>query len=72
MALVHSEKFGPDYARTLRAWRHNFNSAWDDIAPLGYDEKFRRMWLYYLTYCEAGFDDGAIDVGFYVLRRQTQ
>lgn len=72
MALVHTEKFGRDYARTLRTWRHNFNAAWDDIAPLGYDEKFKRMWLYYLTYCEAGFDDGAIDVGFYVLRKETQ
>ncbi len=72
MALVHSEKFGTDYARTLCAWRQSFNAAWHDIAPLGYDEKFRRMWLYYLTYCEAGFDDGAIDVGFYVLRRQAQ
>ncbi len=72
MTLVHSEKFGTDYAKTLRAWRQSFNAAWHDIAPLGYDEKFRRMWLYYLTYCEAGFDDGAIDVGFYVLRKSAQ
>ncbi len=71
MALVHTSKFGRDYATTLRLWRQNFNAAWDDISPLGYDETFRRMWLYYLTYCEAGFDDGAIDVGFYVLRREA-
>jgi cyclopropane-fatty-acyl-phospholipid synthase len=71
MSLVHTQKFGCDYATTLRLWRQKFNAAWDDISPLGYDEKFRRMWLYYLTYCEAGFDDGAIDVGFYVLRRQA-
>ncbi|MEO9874168.1 MAG: cyclopropane-fatty-acyl-phospholipid synthase family protein [Anderseniella sp.] len=71
MTLVHTQKFGCDYATTLRLWRQRFNAAWDDISPLGYDEKFRRMWLYYLTYCEAGFDDGAIDVGFYVLRRQA-
>ncbi len=71
MSLVHTQKFGCDYATTLRLWRQKFNAAWDDISPLGYDEKFRRMWLYYLTYCEAGFDDGAIDVGLYVLRRQA-
>ncbi|WP_108879860.1 class I SAM-dependent methyltransferase [Anderseniella sp. Alg231-50] len=71
MALTQTQKFGRDYATTLRMWRQNFNAAWDDISPLGYDEKFRRMWLYYLTYCEAGFDDGAIDVGFYVLRKQA-
>ena len=71
MTLVHTQKFGCDYATTLRMWRQKFNAAWDDVSPLGYDEKFRRMWLYYLTYCEAGFDDGAIDVGFYVLRRQA-
>lgn len=71
MTLVHTQKFGRDYATTLRLWRQKFNAAWDDISPLGYDEKFRRMWLYYLTYCEAGFDDGAIDVGFYVLRREA-
>jgi len=71
MTLVHTQKFGCDYATTLRLWRQKFNAAWDEISPLGYDEKFRRMWLYYLTYCEAGFDDGAIDVGFYVLRREA-
>ena len=71
MTLEHIGKFGRDYARTLRLWRQKFNASWGDISPLGYDDKFRRMWLYYLTYCEAGFDDGAIDVGFYVIRKQT-
>ena len=69
MTLTHTRKFGRDYARTLRAWRQQFNAAWGDIAPLGYDDRFKRMWLYYLSYCEAGFDDGAIDVGFYVLNK---
>ncbi len=69
MTLVHTRKFGRDYARTLRLWRQQFNAAWGDIAPLGYDEGFKRMWLYYLSYCEAGFDDGAIDVGFYVISK---
>ena len=54
--------FGPDYAETLRRWRTNFDAAWPEISTLGFDERFKRMWHYYLAYCEAGFDHGAIDV----------
>ncbi|PWR18563.1 SAM-dependent methyltransferase [Zavarzinia aquatilis] len=53
---------GPDYARTLRLWFERFNAAQDRIRPLGFDERFRRLWNYYLCYCEAGFDTGSIDV----------
>jgi cyclopropane-fatty-acyl-phospholipid synthase len=59
------ERFGPDYARTLADWRDRFDAAWPDIAALGYDERFRRMWRYYLSYCEVGFEAGDIDVGLY-------
>jgi cyclopropane-fatty-acyl-phospholipid synthase len=54
--------FGRDYARTLREWRQRFGDAWPKIQPLGFDERFRRMWEQYLCYCEAGFDQGTIDV----------
>jgi cyclopropane-fatty-acyl-phospholipid synthase len=54
--------FGEDYAQTLSAWRDRFLAAWDDIRPLGFDEKFKRMWGYYLSYCEAGFRARSIDV----------
>ena len=54
--------FGPDYARTLAEWRRRFDAAWQQLAPLGFDERFRRLWKYYLAYCEAGFRSGAIDV----------
>ncbi|MDR3375524.1 MAG: cyclopropane-fatty-acyl-phospholipid synthase [Ancalomicrobiaceae bacterium] len=54
--------FGLDYALTLATWRDRFQSAWDRIAPLGFDERFRRLWSYYLSYCEAGFRAGSIDV----------
>lgn len=57
--------FGESYARTLAAWRQRFLQAWPRIAPLGFDERFRRLWEYYLAYCEAGFRAGAIDVGLY-------
>lgn len=53
---------GPDYARTLALWRHRFVQAWQEIEKLGFDERFRRMWLYYLGYCEAGFNARTISV----------
>ncbi|ASV53421.1 hypothetical protein LJPFL01_0058 [Lelliottia jeotgali] len=53
---------GPDYARTLTHWRTRFLHAWQDIEKLGFDERFRRMWLYYLGYCEAGFNARTISV----------
>jgi len=54
--------FGLDYARTLAAWRQAFDQNWLQIAALGFDERFRRLWHLYLSYCEAGFLAGNIDV----------
>ncbi len=54
--------FGLDYARTLAEWRHAFEAKWPQIAALGFDEHFRRLWRMYLCYCEAGFLAGNIDV----------
>jgi cyclopropane-fatty-acyl-phospholipid synthase len=65
--VVH--RFGASYARTLAQWRQRFEAAWPRIAALGFDERFRRMWLYYLIYCEVGFERGMIDVGLYRLRK---
>ena len=60
---VHGEyAFGKDYARTLAEWRHAFENNWPQIAALGFDEQFRRLWRMYLSYCEAGFLAGNIDV----------
>ena len=56
------ERFGPDYARTLQEWADRFQQAWRDIAPLGFDERFRRLWNFYLSYCRAGFITGRTDV----------
>lgn len=61
--------FGQDYARTLALWRERFEAAWPSIARLGFDERFRRRWCYYLSYCEAGFSEGSIDVGVYRFQR---
>lgn len=68
LELVAHQPFGLSYARTLAAWRERFLDSWPKIAPLGFDDSFRRMWEYYLCYCEVGFRSGAIDVGFYTLR----
>jgi cyclopropane-fatty-acyl-phospholipid synthase len=61
--------FGDSYATTAAEWRRRFNAAWPSVKALGFDERFRRMWDYYLAYCEAGFERGTIDVGIYRLRK---
>jgi cyclopropane-fatty-acyl-phospholipid synthase len=47
-------RFGQNYADTLAEWTRAFEAAWDDIRKLGFDERFRRLWHFYLSYCEAG------------------
>jgi cyclopropane-fatty-acyl-phospholipid synthase len=65
LRLQSLETFGASYARTLAEWRVRFIRAWPDIAAMGFPERFRRMWEYYLHYCEGGFRAGAIDVGLW-------
>lgn len=62
LVVVDEFAFGPDYARTLAGWCHNFEEAWPRIVELGFDETFRRLWRMYLCYCEAGFIAGNVDV----------
>lgn len=69
LVLTHHELFGDSYAKTLREWRERFLRAWPKIERLGFDDRFRRMWDFYLAYCEVGFRTGAIDVGFFKLVR---
>lgn len=59
---VDQRIFGRDYARTLALWRDRFWESWPKLEPLGFDARFRRLWEYYLHYCEAGFRAGNIDV----------
>ena len=67
---MHSElPFGVSYADTLAEWDRRFSANWADIAPQGFDERFRRMWKYYLGYCEGGFRGGSIDVYQFVLQK---
>ena len=59
---------GSDYAETLRRWRRAFHAAEAPVERLGYGARFRRMWDYYLAYCEAGFESGSIDLAQVLLQ----
>jgi len=61
--------FGESYARTLEEWRVRFLANWPKIKALGFDERFKNMWEYYLAYCQVGFETGALDVGFFKIVR---
>ena len=69
LAFETVETFGSSYARTIADWRARFDAAWPCISELGFDERFRRIWTYYLAYCEVGFARGTIDVGLYRLTK---
>jgi len=69
--VIRERIFGQDYARTLATWRDNFRQAWPNLTPLGFDERFRRLWEYYLAYCEAGFLSGNIDVRQVIFAKQA-
>jgi cyclopropane-fatty-acyl-phospholipid synthase len=63
LAWREVERFGPDYADTLKLWDERFQAAWGDIRRMGgFDERFRRLWRFYLAYCEAGFRSARTDV----------
>lgn len=62
MVVSHLEDFGLHYGRTLHDWRMRFNRAFPDLKKQGYDERFRRLWDFYLCYCEGGFRERAISV----------
>ncbi|MEN9874075.1 MAG: hypothetical protein RL186_972 [Pseudomonadota bacterium] len=61
----HAGAFGLSYADTLAQWAKNFLAEWRHIREMGFDERFRQLWRFYLAYCEAGFRTGRIDVGHF-------
>ena len=63
MELGELQDIGLHYAETVRRWRTNLDSHADDLKQLGYDEYFQRLWRFYLTYCEAGFEERSISAG---------
>ena len=62
LQVVDSFAFGPDYAETLRRWRASFMASLSEVKMLQFDDRFVRLWEFYLAYCEAAFDEANIDV----------
>jgi cyclopropane-fatty-acyl-phospholipid synthase len=69
LRLINLEDIGPSYALTLRHWRQRFLASLDAVRRLGYDERFVRMWEYYLSYCEGGFLERTIGTAQLLLAR---
>lgn len=69
LQVVDRMAFGTDYAETLRRWRAAFIAQAERVRPLGFDERFMRIWDFYLAYCEAAFDAGNTDLLQFTLRR---
>jgi cyclopropane-fatty-acyl-phospholipid synthase len=69
LEVVNAMAFGPDYAETLRRWRADFHRHIQQVHGLGFDDRFQRIWEFYLAYCEAAFDMGNTNVVQYTLRK---
>jgi len=65
LQIARQESFGLSYAQTLREWRSRFLASWSEIEELGFDLRFKRMWEYYLAYCEIGFLRKTIEVSLF-------
>jgi len=61
--------FGEHYAKTLEYWRASFDKSWDHIKQMGFNNTFKRMWCYYLSYCQGGFQSGNINVGQFLIKK---
>ena len=62
LKVAGSIEFGESYSQTLRRWHETFNERWDEVAKQGFDERFERMWNFYLASCAAAFHGGNCDV----------
>ncbi len=69
LALIELEDFGDSYARTLRAWRHRFMAQLPQVRAQDFDERFIRMWEFYLCYCEGGFRERSIGVAHLLMAK---
>tara|TARA_B110000091_G_scaffold99932_1_gene108745 strand:- start:1309 stop:2538 length:1230 start_codon:yes stop_codon:yes gene_type:complete len=67
--LEKTHFFGASYAHTCALWNKQFQHAWPQVEAMGYSTSFKRMWEYYLSYCEAGFKTGCIDVGLFKIKK---
>ena len=67
--ITNKTMFGNDYAKTIRIWSESFENSWGCIKSLGFSESFKRLWNYYLGYCEGGFKSGNINVGQFLIKK---
>ena len=67
--LVQAQDFAAHYARTLKTWQESFNQKSNHISKLGYSDDFKRMWQFYLSYCEGGFSERSIGVNHLVFAK---
>lgn len=71
LEVAGSIEFGESYSQTLRRWYYTFNDRWDEVAALGFDDRFRRMWNFYLTSCAATFHFRNCDVTQITVRKPS-
>jgi cyclopropane-fatty-acyl-phospholipid synthase len=69
LSVLNELDLGADYAETLRRWREAFLQRADEVRALGHDQRFMRLWEFYLAYCEAAFDAGSTSVVQFTLQR---
>lgn len=62
LRVAGSVEFGLSYSQTLRRWHDTFNARWEEVSKMGFDDRFRRMWNFYLTSCAGAFEGGNCDV----------
>ena len=70
LQVIDEFAFGLDYARTLSLWDQAFQAKKAEIFELGFDERFKRTWEFYLAYCEAGFRAKSIDLFQFTLQKK--
>ncbi len=63
------KSFGLSYAKTLKHWNNQFQYSWQDLVKLGFNDRFKRMWEYYLAYCETGFLSKSTDVSHFLINK---
>ena len=66
LETLNTKSFAHDYAKTLEIWFHQFNDNWDDISKLGFNDRFKKLWDFYLAYCRGGFLSTRISVSQYL------
>ena len=69
LKCIENLSFGGSYAKTLKMWNKQFQKSWNDLSKFGFDIKFKRMWEFYLSYCETGFSNSSTDVSHFLIQK---